>query len=198
MDFARSNCVNKNKQVVSVGPISDAIRVLSENRPAPEAPKEKPKYAVGVSVLLINSAGQVLLAKRKNCDGAGMLSTPGGRLEREEDLCECAAREFNEECLADLVPEDLEIIGWREHFRFGHHYFMFYVRATRFVGEICNGIPDKSEDWRWYDIDTLTGQNCTEPKGILDLLKAGDPVLRDGQVWDGRGFPRDLNKERGR
>jgi ADP-ribose pyrophosphatase YjhB (NUDIX family) len=147
----------------------------------------KPTYAVGVSILLTNAAGQVLLAKRKNCDGAGLLSTPGGRLEREEDLYECAAREFREECLAELVPEDIEIVAWREHFRFGHHYFMFYAHVTRFVGEIRNGISDKSEDWGWFDIEKLTEQTCTEPRAILSGL-----LVPEGCVYDGRGFTRNL------
>jgi NADH pyrophosphatase NudC (nudix superfamily) len=57
---------------------------------------EKPRYAVGVSVLLI-SGGQLLLGRRKNNKAAGMLSTPGGRLEPNESIMECAHREFHEE-----------------------------------------------------------------------------------------------------
>lgn len=132
----------------------------------------KSTYPVGVSVLLTNPAGQLLLAKRKNNSGAGLLSTPGGRLEPEENVYECAQREFTEECCATL-PGRLQLIGWREHFRFGNHYIMCYIRAEVYRGEISNGIPDKSEDWAWYDLDKINPENCTEPADIIELLRFG-------------------------
>lgn len=128
----------------------------------------KPTYGVGVSVLLTNEKDQVLMAVRKgNVSAAGHLSTPGGRLEPEEDLYECAAREFKEETGATLGP--VEIIGWKEHFRFGKHYFMFYAHASSYVGEITNQIPDKSEDWEWHSRLSAIGHS-TEPTDILRLL----------------------------
>ncbi len=48
----------------------------------PAASAEKPKYAVGVSVLLTRGS-QLLLGKRKNVSAAGLYSTPGGRIEGE-------------------------------------------------------------------------------------------------------------------
>lgn len=141
---------------------------LAEKRAA----EEKPTHPVGVSVLLTNPGGQVLLAKRKNNSGAGLLSTPGGRLEKPENIYDCARREFKEECCAEL-PGKLTVIGWHEHFRFGNHYIMFYVRAETYTGEISNGIPDKSDDWAWFDLNKLNPENCTEPTDILKLLRFG-------------------------
>lgn len=130
---------------------------------------EKPLYAVGASVLLTNGDGQILLAKRKNNSGAGLYSTPGGRIEFDDaGPIEAAMREFKEECGADLI--DPQIIGWRKHNRFGNHYFMFYVHACQWNGEITNLIPDKSEDWDWFDIDGLSAHNCTEPSDIIQIL----------------------------
>lgn len=130
----------------------------------------KPVYAVGVSVLLTNSHGQLLLAKRKNNSGAGLLSTPGGRLEYNESVEECAAREFKEECGAALVSVP-NILGWKKHNRFGKHYIMFYVHAQTWQGEITNCIPDKSDDWEWFDIEPLTQETCTEPGDILHRVQ---------------------------
>src|SRR5579863_6258018 len=53
----------------------------------------KPRHAVGVSVLLAEN-GRLLLGRRKGNTAAGMLSTPGGRLELEEQPLYCAVREF--------------------------------------------------------------------------------------------------------
>lgn len=133
----------------------------------------KPMYGVGVSVLLMNAHGRLLLAKRKNNTGAGLLSTPGGRLEYYESVEECAAREFKEECGTTLGP--VTLLKWKKLNRFGKHYFMFYVLATTWGersghNEIKNCIPDKSEDWSWVSMWTLTEENCTEPKDIIDIL----------------------------
>jgi len=132
-------------------------------------------YAVGVSVLLTNKKGQLLLAKRKNNSGAGLLSTPGGRIEYNETVERAAYREFAEECGCNLAP--VRIIGWRKHNRFNNHYFMFYVHATGWGwqsrdNEIKNCIPDKSEDWAWYNVQELTPGSCTEPQDILDDVMA--------------------------
>lgn len=134
--------------------------------------KPKPTLPVGVSVLLTNERGQVLLAKRRNNSGAGLLSTPGGRLELTEDILQCAAREFREECLAELVGPTA-VIAWREHFRYGNHYIMFYVRARHYLGTIANGIPDKSEEWEWFNVEDIQPDTCTEPQDVLDLLNIG-------------------------
>lgn len=124
---------------------------------------------MGVSVL-VKKENRLLLGRRKNNSAAGFLSTPGGRLEIEETLLECAAREFNEETLATLGP--VTIIGWKEHFRYGNHYIMFYAYASSYTGEIQNGIPDKSDDWEWFDFDALTPENCTEPTDILETVRS--------------------------
>jgi len=102
------------------------------------AEPEKPMYGVGVSVLLTNTFGQLLLAKRRNNSGAGLLSTPGGRIEYNESPEEAGHREFYEETGALLAP--MHMLGLRKHNRFNDHYFMFLIYrrapelATCFIG----------------------------------------------------------------
>src|SRR5260370_19247794 len=129
---------------------------------------EKPKYAVGVSVLLAKG-NKVLLAERIGGKAHGFLSTPGGRVEYDEDLFTCARREFNEETGA-VLTDILEIISFRKHYRFGEHYFMFYVKAQDYQGEIQNQMPDKSKDWKWWSISDIPLTKCTEPEEILKQL----------------------------
>ncbi len=130
----------------------------------PAASAEKPKYAVGVSVLLTRGS-QLLLGKRKNVSAAGLYSTPGGRIEPDENMAQCAIREFNEETGA--VLGGFMFIDFREHMRFGHHYFMFYAHADSYEGEITNTQPDKSEGWEWFDLARLP-ENCTEPPEVIE------------------------------
>jgi len=131
---------------------------------------EKPRHAVGVSVLLVEN-GRLLLGRRKGNTAAGMLSTPGGRLEFEEQPLDCAIREFYEETSAHIFSSDLKVIDVKKLSRFNDHYIMFYVLATRHEGTIRNTEPDKCEGWRMYAGYELTGRiDITEPRDILKAL----------------------------
>lgn len=132
-------------------------------------PDEKTTFAVGVSVLLTTGT-QVLMGVRKNNTAAGMLSTPGGRLEYDdESVIHCAAREFTEECGAVLDQPQMEVIGFKKLHRWGKHYIMFYVHAKSYTGEIVNTEPSKCEGWVWHHLSHLP-TNCTEPTDILQIL----------------------------
>lgn len=136
----------------------------------PAAKPEKPRHAVGVSVLLIEN-GNILLGRRGPDTGAaqGLLSTPGGRLEIEESIIDAAGREFFEETGATIAIAPLKIIGFKKHFRFGEHYIMFYVLATEHKGEIGNpeGVG-KCDGWLWYSAPlAIMLKDVTEPKDIL-------------------------------
>lgn len=139
--------------------IKDGIvkRIAEEN--------SKPEYGVAVSVLLTNAQGHLLLARRKNNSGAGLMSTPGGRVEYNETVLQAAYREFEEETGATLLST--RMLGWRKHNRFDKHYIMFYVHATAYTGTITNCIPDKSEDWKFYNLLLLDWTQSTEPEDIL-------------------------------
>jgi 8-oxo-dGTP diphosphatase len=131
---------------------------------------EKPRHAVGVSVLLVED-GRLLLGRRKGNTAAGMLSTPGGRLELAEQPLYCAVREFYEETGARIHSDDLKVMDVKKLSRFDDHYIMFYVLATEHTGTIKNIEPDKCEGWHWYTGFDLTGRkDITEPEDILKQL----------------------------
>ena len=126
----------------------------------------KPTYPVGVSVLLTRG-NQLLLGKRKNASAAGLYSTPGGRIEQTEDATLCAIRETREE--TGITLGAFKFIDWREHQRFGQHYFMLYAHCSEWEGEIQNP-EDKCEGWEWFDLDKLPCE-CTEPPEVIALLR---------------------------
>jgi 8-oxo-dGTP diphosphatase len=136
-------------------------------------PKDaKPRYPVGVSILLV-VGGRLLLGRRKNNQAAGMLSTPGGRLEPNESIVECANREFTEETGAYLGSGSIcaEIYNVIRHNRFNDNYVMIYMLATAYEGRIENTEPDKCEGWDWYTGYDLEGHSdVTEPESILKYL----------------------------
>ena len=126
----------------------------------------KAKFSVGVSVLVTNRNGKLLLGERQNTGTAdGLLSTPGGRIEMDENMYQCAEREALEE--AGIQVHNLEFLGFQEHFRYGKHYFMFYYWAPRYTGRIRNVEPHKCKGWAWYATEKIGLNICTEPFWIL-------------------------------
>jgi 8-oxo-dGTP pyrophosphatase MutT (NUDIX family) len=131
----------------------------------------KPTYPVGVSVL-VTCDGWLLLGERINCSAAGLLSTPGGRVEPSDaDVIAAAIRELAEETDIAATPSDLRLLDHRKHDRFGQHYFMFYVHMElSSLRKIENRIPDKSKEWKWYAITDAANRNTTEPAEIVAKL----------------------------
>src|SRR3989338_357214 len=56
--------------------------------------KQRPKVGIGVIIVKEN---KILLGKRKNVHGAGTWCPPGGHLEFNEEIKDCARRETLEE-----------------------------------------------------------------------------------------------------
>ena len=100
----------------------------------------KPRYAVGVSVLL-TSGGRLLLGRRKNNKAAGWLSTPGGRLEPNESIMDCARREFREETGAELASPDNYTPAYQEYVEFPR---ILDVKRERFDDDVMIYVHDNA------------------------------------------------------
>lgn len=157
--------------LVTICSLEQALATPATGDKVPAA-DSKPTLPVGVSVLLVDDVTHsVLLGERLGQSAAGMFSTPGGRLEKDESIFDCAVRECAEEVGIALDRRALCVLGGMEHFRFGMHYIMFYVRASHWSGEITNKEPDKCKEWVWFTRGTIPN-NCTEPAVILDAALA--------------------------
>jgi 8-oxo-dGTP diphosphatase len=126
-------------------------------------------FPVGVSVLMVNKDGKLLLGERNNCKGAGLLSTPGGRIEQHETMFDAAYREVLEET-GVAITGNISVIGFKEHRRFEMHYFMVYLLVREWSGKIRNCEPDRCGGWGWYEPDAIPQDRCTEPADILEKL----------------------------
>jgi 8-oxo-dGTP diphosphatase len=122
---------------------------------------------VGVGVMVLNN-DKVLLGKRKNSHGSLTWSFPGGHLEFQESLFECAQREVMEETGIKIKnlskgPYTNDIFT-KENL----HYLTVYITAEYDSGKVILKEPEKCLEWRWFDIDYLP-ENLFLP--LENLLK---------------------------
>ena len=109
----------------------------------------KKRPAVGVAVIVIKN-GKVLLGKRKGAHGSGSWAFPGGHLEFNESIEDCAKREVLEETGMSIKNFRFATITNDLFHQSNKHYVTLFV-----VCEHENGIPgvkepDKCEEWDWF------------------------------------------------
>jgi len=103
---------------------------------------------VGVAVIVIKD-GRVLLGKRKNAHGTDTWAFPGGHLEFNESIADCAAREVLEETGLSIKnlrrgPYTNDIFAVENR-----HYITLFVLADHESGAPVVKEPDKCETWQW-------------------------------------------------
>ena len=109
---------------------------------------------VGVAVILIKD-DLVLVGKRLNSHGSGCWGFPGGHLEFNESIHDCAVRDVFEETglevknVRDFVFTNDFFVDVRKHF-VTLFVLADYVSGTPKVLE-----PDKCEEWCWFSWDDL-------------------------------------------
>lgn len=143
----------------------------------------KNRLPVGVSILLTNEVRQVLLAKRDpSVPAGGLWSTPGGRVEADENIFQAAIRELKEETGLTVEQDDLTLVAVREKFSYGDHYIMFYFHTDTYVGDVQDTEPNKHGPWQWAFIEHVEHGTCTEP---VDILEDAISCSRLGGAWLG-------------
>lgn len=116
---------------------------------------DKPKRpSVGVGVIIIKDK-KVLMGRRKNANGKGTWSFPGGHFEFNEDVEDCARREVMEETGIKIKnlrkgPYINDIFGKEDK-----HYLTLYIIADYDSGEREVMDSDSLELLGWFDWDKL-------------------------------------------
>jgi 8-oxo-dGTP diphosphatase len=103
---------------------------------------------IGVAVIVVKDA-RVLLGKRKNAHGADTWAFPGGHLELNESITDCAAREVFEETGLSIKnlrcgPYTNDIFAAENR-----HYVTLFVLADHESGAPVVKEPHKCEIWEW-------------------------------------------------
>lgn len=110
--------------------------------------------AVGVAVIIVKN-GKILLGKRMNAHGNGTWAFPGGHLEFNETISECARREVFEETgltIGDVVHCAFTNDIFENEKK---HYVTLFVLSRYIYGTPVVKEPDKCETWDWYTWDEL-------------------------------------------
>jgi len=109
---------------------------------------------VGVGVIIWRN-NRILLGQRIGSHGAETWATPGGHLEVDESIEECAQREVLEE--TGLVVNSVTKLGFTNDIfeKEKKHYVTLFVAASSDAGEPQVTEPDKCRQWKWCKLDEL-------------------------------------------
>ncbi len=103
---------------------------------------------IGVGVLVIRD-GRVLLGVRRNSHGHGEWAPPGGHLEANETVTECAARELFEETGLTVQSSRAGPYSVNDFPEIGRRYVTLMIITTDFGGTLSAREPDKCPEWVW-------------------------------------------------
>ncbi len=118
--------------------------------PAMKKKKKVPHIVVGAAVT-VNSKGEVLIAQRKQNDMLGGLwEFPGGKLESDETIEECIARELKEELGINIAVGDFLMTV-------KHAYSHFTMTLHVYRAKIISGRPRPVDcaDYAWVKVPML-------------------------------------------
>lgn len=109
---------------------------------------------IGVGVMVWRDK-QILLGERRVKKQASCWQFPGGHLENDESVIECARREVLEE--TGIKIKNLRHLGFtdRQFEVAQNNYITLLVSAEYDSGEVEILEPDKCARWQWFDYQKL-------------------------------------------
>lgn len=127
---------------------------------------------VGVGVLILNDAREVLLTQRKRPPEAGYWSIAGGKVEFMETLEETAVREAREETGLDV--ELVHLLCVTDHFvpAEAQHWVSPAYLARAVGGQLANLEPDTTEAVRFFPLHDLPERLTLTAENALAALRA--------------------------
>lgn len=126
--------------------------------------------------------GQVLLLRRHGTGYEdGNYSVPAGHLDGGETVTAAAAREAREEVGVAVAEADLRVVGVM-HRRAEDERIDFFLKATRWTGEVANREPAKCDGLRWAAPDRLPANVVPYVRRALEHDDAG--VWFESYGWD--------------
>ncbi len=126
--------------------------------------ESRPKVGVGVIIIKNN---RVLLGKRKGSHGEGTWCFPGGHLEFNEEITDCAKREVMEETGIKIRDLSIATITNDIFEKEKKHYITIYVLSRYDSGNLKVMEPEKCEKWSWFEWNRLPSPLFLPTKNLL-------------------------------
>ena len=125
------------------------------------------KAITAVNVIIINKDNKVLIAKRKpNQPMPDKWEFPGGKLEEDETLKECAHREIQEEIELDIVLD--EYLGF-EDIDYKGQVFSMHLYTARKLDENQVIVLNEHVECLWVELSELNSYDM--PATTLSLVQ---------------------------
>ncbi|MCK6538896.1 MAG: NUDIX domain-containing protein [Anaerolineales bacterium] len=137
-------------------------------------------FPVTIHLFFIRN-NQILLLRRFNTGYRdGEYSVPAGHLDGGETVMQAGIREAKEEVGLELAEGDM-ILSSVMHRLDGEERVDFFVQVRKWDGEPFNAEPDKCDDLRWVDVDTL-------PNNTIPYIRRAIANHQNGTSFDEFGF----------
>ncbi len=137
------------------------------------------KFPVTVHMFFIRE-GKILLARRQHTGYMdGHYSVPAGHLDGGETVRMAAVREAQEEIGVRLDPADIVFAGVF-HRQEGDERVDFFVHVQRWSGEPVNTEPEKCDDLRWTNLNSLPDNTIPYIRRAIENFRAGIPFEEFG------------------
>ncbi len=128
---------------------------------------------------------QILLLRRYHTGYRdGEYSVPAGHLDGEETVVAAARREAQEEIGVQIDPANITFAGVM-HRHEGDERVDFFVHVHAWRGEPVNAEPDKCDDLRWADLETLPENTIPYVRQAIQNFLDGTPFEEFG--WETSG-----------
>lgn len=146
---------------------------------------EKKKVGVGVGVIILRD-GRVLFGKRHiNKDkadselrGEGTWTMPGGKLEYNEEIIECAKREVKEE--TGIILNGVKVICINNDKNEHSHFVTIGLFCDDFKGSAQVLEPDEITEWKWFSLNELPSPMFFPSKKLVKNYLEGEFFIDEG------------------
>lgn len=155
--------------------IVEEKKYLDQYKKSWESAPYPPVFVTGDAVVVRDDS--VLLIRRKNAPGKGLLALPGGFLDQGESLAGCATRELMEECYVHGLQDKFVRSKVFDHpSRSLRGRVVTVAHLFDLTGESFVYKPEAGDDAAsvgWYDIDALEPDQMFEDHWFImkDLIK---------------------------
>jgi len=130
------------------------------------------KFPVTVHLLFFRE-NRVLLLRRFNTGFEdGNYSLPAGHLDGGETVRMAAQREALEEIGVKIVLEDI-VFATVMHRKSDDERIDFFLHIKAWAGEPFNAEPDKCDELRWCEVDSLPGNIIPYVRQAIQNFKGG-------------------------